>query len=364
MEINDRFTLSSGDAKLSSTFTENILLFLSLVGCNRPTGSNKIFLKIWHYALAILYFLYCLFFLIFGVLDLVYLFGDYLWILYFTMLFKCGSLRIAIVNIRKRVRHHESYLVISESEEALFSSLKYLKWVIGIDVAAILFYLVVVFSAVGFKWENFVFGIFMICGTLSYVCYMAGVVFFSVADARMAQKLVRNLIVGATDGTLQPSMYDKTQRHIQSIVEHSFWVNGLIFVGGIVNTVSAVTVLLLYGTIFRRESKLLALSFLVYVLVVLWTPDVVLFIRLGHDIAEVNELAAQLQVALADAKRDSWDGESLRYDTLLKSIVKPIRLTVAGFFFDHAGVRAKLLGSFAAVLISLVRIVIIIVIES
>jgi hypothetical protein len=176
----------------------------------------------------------------------------------------------------------------------------------------------------------------------------------------MAQNSVVKLVASAEDMSLDGVMYDETYSEIASSVDNSFWVDGVIVIGGIVNTVSAVAVLLLYGTAFNDEPKLISLSFLLYVLTVLWTPDIMFFLTFGPEMAEVNAQASKLQVVLADVKRGSWEEEVKRYDTLFKVLAKPIRYTVAGFHLDHNGVRAKAIGSLAAIIFSVFRIVIMI----
>lgn len=352
--------LSSDLISNRSSGVDSIYLFLSLVGCNLPSGSNKLMLIAWHYILATLYLFYVLFFVIFGILELIYYWADYLWIIYVTMFFKCVALRVAIVNIRRRLKKSINSLVLTECDRAMSIAVLYLKAVLVIDLLAVLFYSTVATLSYGVTVGNIVASALVLLGTFSYVCYMSGVVLFSVLDSIVAQKRVMKLVQSANENLLDSIMYDETHTEISNMVENSFWVDGVILIGGIVNTVSAIVVLLLYGITFKNEPKLLSLSFLLYVLTVLWTPDIVFFLMFGPEVAEVNAQVGKLQVALADAKRVNWEDEVKRYDTLLKVLAKPIRFTIAGFYLDHDGVRAKAIGSLAAILISVLRIVVMI----
>lgn len=343
-----------------SSGVEDIFLFLSLVGCHLPTGPNKILLKAWHYILATLYLLYVLFFVVFGTLELIYKFSDYLWIIYFTMVFKCAALRVAIVNIRRRLKNSIHDSVLAECNKALIKACFYLKVVLIVDFVAILFHSILALAFYGRDSVNIAISLLILLGTVSFVCYMSGVVVFSVLDCVLAQNRVIKLVDSANEMTLDGVLYDETCLQIASSIDDSFWVDGIIVIGGIINTVSAIAVLLLFGTAFRDEPKLLSLSFLLYVLTVLWAPDIMFFLTFGPEMAEVNAQVGKLQVALADVKRGSWEEEVKRYDALLKALAKPIRFTVAGFYLDHNGVWTKAIGSLVAILFSVLRIVIMI----
>ena len=343
---------------------EKVLEYLSWIGCNRPRVPNITVGVVWHYALVTFFYLYVIYFLVIGTWEVIAFFDDYLWIIYATMVFKCMCVRIAIVNIRRRVNHPHFRSTLTESEYALNISQQYWKIVVFVDTLAMVIYYGVTSALEGVTWLGVLLEATFFLGTAAYVCYMAGAVLFSIIDTRRAQKRVSELIIGAEGGSLHPSQYDETYQEITTLVENSFWVDGILFIGAIINIVSAIAILLLYQVSYSDLPKVVSVIFLLFVLIILWTPDVAFFIYLGPEIAEVNELAIKLQVALADAKWSEWEGEMHRYDTLLKVLAKPIRYTAAGYYLDHKGVRSKLVGAIVAILLSVLRLVVMLAIET
>jgi hypothetical protein len=316
----------------------------------------------WYYFMSICFMGYVMFFASFGIVDIIFHFYDYLWILYFTMLVKCAILRRSIFEIRKRLKSQQFSEIMLETEHVLGRARRYFAYAIAANTVVILFYnivwLVHYFDAV-----SVVISFMFLLGSTVFTGYMATIILFCLADARYAQKELHALIAKARNGQLTPDLYSETQLKIDFIVKNSFWIDGAMLIFILVNTVSAVVLLLVYDRFLTGYSALEVVSFIIYVLVVMWAVDAGFLMFIIPEIAEVNETFCELHLVLAESKFKDSEAETNRYDTLHLLVARPTRYLIAGFYLTRDTVRHRLAGAFLAMLFFIFRFIIVLILQ-
>mmetsp|Transcript_3822 Transcript_3822/g.5943 ORF Transcript_3822/g.5943 Transcript_3822/m.5943 type:complete len:370 (-) Transcript_3822:6-1115(-) len=344
--------LSSGPSKTAA--------YLSWVGAyleTKPTLGSFI----WYHTLGCVYISYTLFFISFAIFYVVTRYSQSFWILHCGMAFKCIVLRLAMSRIRSRVKKQSERNFLAEASTAVNRSRQYFLFTEAINVSAIIFYMGCWSDKI--VLVDYGLGILLTLGTAVFAGYMGVVILFSISDARVAQSTVKNLIDLAEQGELTAPVYSECQTSIESLVESAFWTDGVIVISILLDSIGAIVLLVVHDRIIGDVGPLHAVSFLYYVLAILWASDIVFLYFIAPEIAQVNELASQLHSVLAESKWPEPVREADRYDTLHRVIVKPIRYTIAGVYLTMKGVKNRLIGLFAAISLSVLRAIIMIAME-
>ena len=136
-------------------------------------------------------------------------------------------------------------------------------------------------------------------GSSVFTGYMAAVILFSVADARVAQQSVETLIAVTQENKMTPGLYLETLTRINKIVDDSFWLDGALVSCIVMNTVAAIVLLLIFNDLTHGESALYTVAFLLYILMILWITDLVFLFLVLPEITKVNDLFIDFHRVLA-----------------------------------------------------------------
>lgn len=190
-------------------------------------------------------------------------------------------------------------------------------------------------------WVLFSFSI--VFGTFGYVCYVASVMLFCVADSLLIHKKISSLKIAAENEILTKQQYFDTYSFISDIKKQTFRNNELILASVILNTAALAIVLFTYQYVTNERTLLYTAWFLAYVVCMLWLSDVVYLFSVLPSMSKANDDFIELQKYMV---KSNWkrDLEMQRHDVLHAMLICPIRITMFGMHLTTTEVRNRLLG--------------------
>jgi len=331
--------------------SSDILFYLNLFGSYRPSRHDySLPVLLWHYFISFSFLCYTFFFLLAGILAVYYDATEYWWVLQFITLLKCIALRVAIITIRKHFQSEVDSVFIEELHTSMNSSKLYFFVTEFANIFALSFYVAYYPNAAAVTFY---------LGSYAFTGYMATVVLVTIADARHAQRLTQSLIASASDGTLSPSVYTRTQARIESIAEKSFWIHGLLLIGMLCDALCIIIVAFHYNGAIDNHSVSYAVAFVLFVVVLICVPDAMFLGFICPEILQVNILATQLHRTLASAKWPAMSSKEInRHDTIQVLLAFPIQFKTAGVHLTKSELRNRGMGIALAISLSIVRVIV------
>ena len=136
--------------------------------------------------LRICFFLYGMFFLVFGLFEVMYRFTDYFWLLHITMLTKLVVLRIALGCIKKRLEGQSTLEFLKKLDESRPYGKSYFRITTIWNIVSMGLYYGVWSDQMINVWFDIVAGAVFILGTLAYTLFSTCVLMMSITDAKMS----------------------------------------------------------------------------------------------------------------------------------------------------------------------------------
>lgn len=225
-----------------------------------------------------------------------------------------------------------------------------------------------IYSAVMIGWAALRFGDFawyfwilfafsIVGGTFEYVCYVATVMLFCVADTYLIHRKIENLKMAAEEQILTKQQYVETHEFIANIKKETFRNNELILFSVVLNSLALGIVLFTYQTVTTDRTVVYTVWFLMYVTSILWVSDLLYLFSVLPSMSKSNDLFAELHVRVAAM---NWEPslELQRHDVLHMMLVQPIRIKMFGLLLTKAEMRNRLLGMTLAILSITIKFVV------
>ena len=130
------------------------------------------------------YMFYALFFLVLGVIEFIYRFTDYFWLLHVTMLIKLIVLRIALACIKQRIDSKSETFFHLLNTSIPFGKKYFIATSFCNSSAMIFQYAVWSKDYLNSGWINFALTVVFVCGTFAYTTYSTAVLMVSITDAK------------------------------------------------------------------------------------------------------------------------------------------------------------------------------------
>lgn len=371
----------------------SILTFLSYLGVHNYNQS--IVVSVWSGVLTIIYALYFICFTVECVLGLINKFTNFFWVMCFVMMVKCAVLYVALMKIKARLCSPVFSNFLVQIEEAIHKSKLYIYITIFFNIATIVLNVVTKTMNGEKTFIDVYFYVMLATGSTVFTCYMAAVILFSVADARVAQSIMEHLIRLVEDKQMTPQVYIESLTKINKIVDESYWLDGALLACIIMNTLAAIVMLLIYNDLTQGESVIYTVSFLLYVLMIMWVTDLVFLFLIVPEIAKVNDLFIDFHRKLARAvdyhpsgslsrsdQTEPWrnkydiddndERENMTYlylenrnNTLHLVMSEPIRYTIAGgLYLNSREFWHRVLAVIVALGVSIGRVIFLFVVSS
>lgn len=398
--IGDDMRATSMDKCLMEN-DSSILSYLSYLGVHNHNQSTAI--TVWCRLLTFIYAAYFVCFTVEFVIGIINQFSDMFWVMCAVMMLKCAVLYVALMRIRLRLSSPVFKNFLVQVEDAIYKSKNYFYVTIFFNLATIVLNIITKTNNGEVGFVDIYFYIMLAVGSTVFTCYMAAVILFSVADARVAQDSMKNLIRLAEDKQMTPELYIDSLTGINKIVDESFWLDGALISCIIMNTLAAIVLLFIYNDMTQGESTLYTVSFILYILMIMWITDLVFLFLIVPEIAKVNDLFIDFHRALAravdfpqplnwgddeecgmfsnnkapssnviDRKHQSNSGRSSRSlylenrnNTLHLVVSEPIRYTIAGgLYLTTRGFWHRVLAVLAAFCFSVGRVVFLFIVST
>lgn len=144
---------------------KSFILFITLRGC---------------------FFLYALFFLVFGIVECLQRFTDYFWLLHITMMTKLIVLGIALSYVKERLEWQSSLKFLRLMDASIPFGKTYFTTTTICNVCSMAFYYVVWADEFMGTALNVAIVVVFVSGTLAYTLFSTCVLMISITDAKMS----------------------------------------------------------------------------------------------------------------------------------------------------------------------------------